>query len=408
MSYVKKGEKQLMKNFIKPLIALKTKSGYSIFSVVIVAVFSAWGITDALQAEVTYAADGESQTVKSSNETVGELLDDLEIEVTNNDYISHAVDETLEDGMEIEHIPAKEVVIIIDGKEETYETTATNVGSLFKEKDLTFSDQDDVSHSPSTKIEDGLVIDIEQAFEVPIDNAGEKETVWTTGGTVEEVLVANDLKPGKSDKVKPGKKEEVTKETEIKVTGVTKETVVEEETIDFKTKEKTDSNLEKGRKKVIQQGSNGNVEKTYELVLENGKEVEKTEIDKKVLQKAKKEIVSIGTKEKPKAIKQMSNSAPSGGETKTMQATAYTADCNGCSGVTATGINLSSNRGQKVVAVDPSVIPLGSRVWVSGYGEAIAGDTGGDIKGNRIDLHFPDKGSAHSFGRKSVTVKVIN
>ncbi len=399
-----------MKNFIRPLSALKTKSGYSIFSVVIVAVFSVWGITDALKAEVTYAEDGESQTVKSSNDTVGELLDDLEIEVTNNDYISHSIDESLEDGMEIEHIPAKEVAIIIDGKEETYKTVAENVGSLFKENDLEFSDQDEVSHSPSTEIEDDLVINVEQAFEVPIDYAGEKETVWTTGGTVKEVLADNDLNPEKSDKVKPAKEEKVTKKTEIKVTEVSKETVVEKETIDFKTKEEKDSSLEKGKENVIQKGNNGSVEKTYQLVLENGKEVKKTEIDKKILKKAKNKIVSVGTKAKPKpkAAKKSSTSAPSGGQTKTMQATAYTADCAGCSGVTATGINLSKNRSKKVVAVDPSVIPLGSRVWVSGYGEAVAGDTGGDIKGNRIDLHFPDKGSAYSFGRKSVTVKVIN
>lgn len=102
-------------------------------------------------------------------------------------------------------------------------------------------------------------------------------------------------------------------------------------------------------------------------------------------------------------------SAPStSGKTFTMQATAYTAECYGCSGITATGINLNNNRHMKVVAVDPRVIPLGSRVWVSGYGEAIAGDTGGAIKGNRIDLHFPTKNSAYAFGRKSVTVKMLN
>lgn len=399
-----------MKNLIKPLLALKTKSGYSIFSVVIVAVFSIWGITDALQAEVTYAADGDSQVVKSSNDTVGELLDDLEIEVTDNDYISHSIDETLEDGMEIEHITAKEVVVVIDGEEETYETTAENVGSLFNEENLKFSDQDDVSHSPSTEIEDGLVVNITQAFEVPIDYAGEKATVWTTGGTVEEILADNNLEPKKLDKVKPAKKEDVTKKSGIEVTEVTKETVVEEETINFKTKEEKDSKLETGKKEIVQKGNTGSLEKTYELVLENGTEVERTEIDKKIKKKAKNQIVSIGAKPKakPKVATQSSTSAPSDGQTQTMQATAYTAECAGCSGITATGINLSANRNQKVVAVDPSVIPLGSKVWVSGYGEAIAGDTGGDIKGNRIDLHFPNKESASSFGRKSVTVKVIN
>lgn len=91
----------------------------------------------------------------------------------------------------------------------------------------------------------------------------------------------------------------------------------------------------------------------------------------------------------------------------TMSATGYTAKCAGCSGITATGIDLNSNPNAKVVAVDPSVIPLGSRVWVSGYGEAIAGDTGGAIKGNRIDLHFPTKEAALGFGRGTVTVKIL-
>jgi len=68
---------------------------------------------------------------------------------------------------------------------------------------------------------------------------------------------------------------------------------------------------------------------------------------------------------------------------------------------------LNKNPNAKVVAVDPSVIPLGSRVWVSGYGEAIAGDTGGAIKGNRIDLHFPTKDAAYAFGNGTVTVKVL-
>lgn len=90
-----------------------------------------------------------------------------------------------------------------------------------------------------------------------------------------------------------------------------------------------------------------------------------------------------------------------------MEATAYTADCQGCSGVTATGINLRENRQQKVIAVDPDVIPLGTRVYVEGYGEAIAGDTGGAIKGNKIDLHVPTKEEALSFGRRTVTVTIM-
>lgn len=399
-----------MKNFIKPLLALKTKSGYSIFSVVIVAIFSVWAMTDALQAEVTYASDGKAQTIKSSNDTVGDLLDDLEVEVTKNDHLSHEVEETLEDGMKIEHITAKEVVVIIDGEEETYDSTSENVGEFLEAEKLEFSKEDDVSHDSSVEIGEGLVIEVTKAFEIPIDYAGEKEKVWTTGGTVEEVLLENNLEPKKADKVKPGKDKKVKKDSKIQVIEVTEENIKEKEAIDYKTNEKKDANLEKGKEKVIQKGEKGSVEKTYKITLENGKEVKKEEIDEKILSKAKNAVVAIGSKEKPKAENKTSKSSsePSGGKTQTMQATAYTAECNGCSGVTATGINLSASPNKKVVAVDPSVIPLGSRVWVSGYGEAIAGDTGGAIKGNRIDLHFPNKQAANSFGSKTVTVKVIN
>ena len=402
-----------MKNFIKPLLALKTKSGYSIFSVVIVAVFSVWGITDALQAEVTYAADGNSQVVKSSDETVGELLEDLEIEVTNNDYISHSIEESLEDGMEIEHIPAKEVAVVIDGKKEIYETIAEDVKSLLKEHKLDISKHDKVSHNLNTEIKDGLVINIDKAYKIPVNYAGEEESVWTTGGTVGEILSENDFKIKKSDKVNPAKKEQVTKNTEIEVTKVTKDTIVEKESTNFEVKEEKNSKLEKGKTNVIQKGRKGSVKKTYELVLENGKEVERKEVDKEVLKKPKNKIVSVGTKSKPKLKKTKQSpsnvSSKSGGQTKTMQATAYTAKCDtGCTGITATGQNLNANPNKKVIAVDPSVIPLGSRVYVEGYGEAIAGDTGGDIKGNRIDLHFPDKSSANSFGRKNVTVRIID
>lgn len=92
----------------------------------------------------------------------------------------------------------------------------------------------------------------------------------------------------------------------------------------------------------------------------------------------------------------------------TAEATAYTAFCNGCSGVTATGIDLRANPNQKVIAVDPNVIPLGSTVYVEGYGTAIAGDTGGAINGNRIDVFIPNRSEALKFGRRSVTVQVLN
>ncbi|NIK11992.1 3D domain-containing protein [Alkalibacillus almallahensis] len=90
-----------------------------------------------------------------------------------------------------------------------------------------------------------------------------------------------------------------------------------------------------------------------------------------------------------------------------MEATAYTAYCDGCSGITKTGIDLRANPNQKVIAVDPNIIPLGAKVWVEGYGTAIAGDTGGAIKGNRIDVFMANEADANRFGRRQVQIKIL-
>ncbi|ASF37860.1 hypothetical protein CEH05_01485 [Halobacillus halophilus] len=107
---------------------------------------------------------------------------------------------------------------------------------------------------------------------------------------------------------------------------------------------------------------------------------------------------------------QASGSEDSSGEdvakTMTMEATAYTAFCEGCSGTTYTGIDLRANPDRKVIAVDPDVIPLGSEVYVEGYGKAVAGDIGGAIQNDRIDVFIPNQDDALEFGRKDVEVTV--
>lgn len=96
----------------------------------------------------------------------------------------------------------------------------------------------------------------------------------------------------------------------------------------------------------------------------------------------------------------------SGSKTLTMSATAYSTEANGMGTYSATGINLKQH--PSCVAVDPSVIPLGSIIWVSGYGVSVAGDTGTAIKGNIIDLHFATVAQSMAWGRRTVTVKILN
>lgn len=91
----------------------------------------------------------------------------------------------------------------------------------------------------------------------------------------------------------------------------------------------------------------------------------------------------------------------------TVSASAYTLNLKNSSGVTAIGINLKKNPNQKVISVDPKVIKLGTKVYVQGYGYAIAGDTGGAIKGNKIDVFLPSQQQALKWGRKTVKVQIL-
>ncbi|WP_341356408.1 3D domain-containing protein [Rossellomorea sp. y25] len=88
-------------------------------------------------------------------------------------------------------------------------------------------------------------------------------------------------------------------------------------------------------------------------------------------------------------------------------ATAYTAYCEGCIGITKTGVDLIENPDARVIAVDPSVIPLGSKVYVEGYGYSRAEDTGGAIKGKRIDIYMEKEKDALKYGVQDVKVKII-
>ncbi|QWI72799.1 SH3 domain-containing protein [Bacillus mycoides] len=125
-----------------------------------------------------------------------------------------------------------------------------------------------------------------------------------------------------------------------------------------------------------------------------------------------REIEKAQAKEATKTQEVSKNNTQSAKRELTVVATAYTADPseNGTYGgrvLTAMGHDLTENPNMRIIAVDPKVIPLGSKVWVEGYGEAIAGDTGSAIKGNRIDVLMGSKSKAMNWGRQTVKVKIL-
>ncbi|HDR6215527.1 cell wall-binding protein EntB [Bacillus sp. BR3(2024)] len=138
---------------------------------------------------------------------------------------------------------------------------------------------------------------------------------------------------------------------------------------------------------------------------EKAREIAKAKEEEKAREIAK-------AKEEERAKEASKNNIQSAKRELTVVATAYTADPseNGTYGgrvLTAMGHDLTENPNMRIIAVDPKVIPLGSKVWVEGYGEAIAGDTGSAIKGNRIDVLMGSKSKAMNWGRQTVKVKIL-
>lgn len=178
---------------------------------------------------------------------------------------------------------------------------------------------------------------------------------------------------------------------------------VEHRTIVAPTIHRFVTSLEPGHSKVVAAGSPGVRELRVVYAQRDGGPVRSHVLASAVVRAARPRILAVGVGATPLAgfaahgVAHMAFEARSAME---MLATAYTAQCGGCDGWTAIG----RRAGFGIVAVDPRVIPLGTRLYIPGYGVAIAGDTGGAILGNRIDLGFDSWRDAMLFGRRSVTV----
>lgn len=157
--------------------------------------------------------------------------------------------------------------------------------------------------------------------------------------------------------------------------------------------------LPKGMEEVLQEGTPGLDEVQEEVHYNHGEIVDTKELQRTTITQMKPKIIRAGTRDIG-----VSRSYNRVKEVISMEATAYLPTDGGGDGITATGIRARHG----VVAVDPNVIPLGTRVYIPGYGEAIAADTGGDIIGNRIDVVLEDYGSAMQFGRRTVDVYILS
>jgi uncharacterized protein YabE (DUF348 family) len=354
---------------------------------------------------VALTLDGREKIIKTHAKTVQQLFEELEISIQSKDYVHPSKDSKITNNLKVVWKQAKQLQLSTQDKKEAVWTTAKTVEDFLKEQNIALNEYDQVKPKPNTMIQKGMNVLVNRAFPLTLLDGGEKKEVWSTSTTVADFLTQQGVTLTELDRVEPGLVETVTENGVINVIRVEKVTDVVEEPISFAVVTQKDESLAKGTEKVVTPGQEGLMSRQFEITKENGQEVSRVLLNERKLKDKQDQVVAVGAKVEPVQI--ASRGSESGKEIY-VTSTAYTASCSGCSGTTATGINLHANPNAKVVAVDPSVIPLGTKVYVEGYGYAVAADTGGAIKGNKIDVFFPSKQSAYQWGRRTVKITVLN
>lgn len=224
-----------------------------------------------------------------------------------------------------------------------------------------------------------------------------------------ELLLENGITLNPDDIVSVPVESTITDGLEVEIIRVTKKTEEIQTVLPYSTEKRPSSSLTKGVTKTVQKGVNGSKKTVYEVEYHNGKEVNRKIISETTTLQPVSQIIEYGTKpiDTSGTIKSRSGETLNYKRKISMTATAYTTE-RSSDKITATG--KVARKG--LVAVDPKVIPLGSKLYIVSadgkswcYGTAVAADTG--VRGNKIDLFFDTYKECIRFGRRKATVYVL-
>jgi len=296
------------------------------------------------------------------------------------------------------------VAFIHDAQTTLYETRARNVGDFLSERNLQIAPDDYLSAPLDATLVDGMRVEYRSAFAYSLEIDGKRFALHGAPATVADVLELQQIVLGRNDEVIPPADSHLRKGTNVRVVRVTAWTANVREKIAPKVHHRFDPDLAMGETRTADPGAAGLREMRVRYVKrDNSSRTIRIVLASRIVQEPRPKVVVHGIGEFVAVSATLGNAMRIAGTAVRMIATAYVPYCSGCSGVTALGLRA----GHGIVAVDPNVIPLGTRLYVPGYGTALAGDTGGAIRGNRIDLGFNNLGEALRFGRRAITVFVL-
>ena len=264
------------------------------------------------------------------------------------------------------------------------------LAQALREQGIRLGPGDEVEPAVSSPLTAGLSVRIQRAQRVTLSVGGTETVIYTQQRTVKGLLEEAGIVLSGTDRVEPSAESALSQDLRVRVYSYAEQRLVESETIDHGTVYQVDPGLAEGETRRVV-GTDGVRHREYVVEYEDGVEVSRQLVNEWYDPEAADTVVYFGTPDRVQAAQTL----PDGlnvVRVMTVYATWYDPASAGRSssdpsyGITSTGVPVTKG----IVAVDPSVIPYGTRMYIPGYGFAEAADTGGAIVGNIIDLGFPD------------------
>ncbi|MCL6453154.1 MAG: G5 domain-containing protein [Alicyclobacillus sp.] len=271
---------------------------------------------------------------------------------------------------------------------------AKNLGQFLADHGVQVTSQDRVSPPLTSRVASGMTVRIEHPKQVTLVTGLAKQRFQTFAPTVKDFLEQQGIPTGDTQAVSEPLSAPLTDGEELDIVEETSRTSVQTRTIQFQTIRRSTDALYRGQQRVVTRGVEGLQRIRTTEVLRNGKLVRRT-VTRTTVRQPQDRVIEVGTRPHSYGLSARSIGSLVIERQLTVLATAYPAG-----GRTASGTPAQPGE----IAVDPTVIPLGTKWYIPGIGIVRAEDTGSAIRGNRIDICMATLGQADSWGLRTVTI----
>lgn len=381
--------------------------------------------------ELTVAEAGrETHLTAYEGDTVEQALLENSIVLKDEDQVSPSRDAVLEGDTQVEIRRSCQVVIYADGKTQTVTRTGGTVEDALQEAGVTVGQDDTLNYEKDEPLFDKMHIRVTRMMKVNITADGQTQEYETSAQTVEAALKKCGVQLGEKDRVQPERTEKVKDGMAITVQRVEVKEEKKTEEVAFETEYQDTSSLYVGETQVKTAGVKGEKEVTYQVTYVDGQEESREAVSEEVTKEPVPEVVLRGTLEKEEEPS-TDTSAPdvSGGNgTGNVAGTfvdmygntvSYSSMLSGtCTAYSVPGgtTSLGWDAVYGVVAVDPNIIPYGTKMYITSpdgsvvYGYGVAGDTGGACMAGDIiaDLCYNTVEECSQIGRRTMNIYILS